>query len=181
MTLLCEYKTPIAICLSRCNKDSFGLCAESLVKTISAKCSGDNKNGSWSDGTGLISNYLISLGIAPEQFNIDDGSGLSRENRLSSDSIVKVLADIYSSKSRQIYIDSLAVGGVDGTIAKYFKEQKYKGKIVGKTGFINTVKAFSGIARTEKGDYIFSILTNKANGKTRQAINDIAKAIIDHP
>jgi len=29
------------------------------------------------------------------------------------------------------------------------------------------------------GDYIFSILANNANGKTRKAINDIAKAIID--
>lgn len=32
---------------------------------------------------------------------------------------------------------------------------------------------------TAAGDYIFSILANKTNGKTRTAINDIAKAIID--
>ncbi|RKY24075.1 MAG: D-alanyl-D-alanine carboxypeptidase/D-alanyl-D-alanine-endopeptidase, partial [Planctomycetota bacterium] len=76
--------------------------------------------------------------------------------------------------------DSLAVGGADGTIGKYFKEEKYKGKIFGKTGYIAGAKSFSGICCTDSGDYIFSILANNANGKTRKAINDIAKAIIDN-
>ena len=68
---------------------------------------------------------------------------------------------------------------MDGTVRTYFKEEKYKGKIYGKTGYISGVKAFSGICETDKGDYLFSILANRANGKTRTAINDIAKAIID--
>ncbi len=78
-----------------------------------------------------------------------------------------------------MYKDSLAVGGVDGTIARYFKEKKYKGKISGKTGYINKVKTFSGICINEQGDFIFSILANNTNGQTRGVINDIAKAIID--
>jgi D-alanyl-D-alanine carboxypeptidase/D-alanyl-D-alanine-endopeptidase (penicillin-binding protein 4) len=90
-----------------------------------------------------------------------------------------VILDIYKSKQWPLYRDSLAVGGVDGTIAKYFKDKKYKGRILGKTGYIAGVKAFSGICSTISGDYIFSILTNNANAQTRNAINDIAKAIID--
>ncbi|MHC4188793.1 MAG: D-alanyl-D-alanine carboxypeptidase/D-alanyl-D-alanine endopeptidase [Planctomycetota bacterium] len=177
--LLAEYTTPIADCLARCNKNSLGLAAEALLKTIAATNNPDGKNGSWDRGRELIGEYLLALGIGKSQFYIDDGSGLSRQNELSAYAITTVLLNTYKSRYWQLYRDSLAAGGVDGTIARYFKEQKYKGKILGKTGYISGVKSFSGLCSTEAGDYIFSILTNKTNGNTRKAVNDIAKAIID--
>ena len=127
----------------------------------------------------MISEYLLGLGIDKSQFYIDDGSGLSRQNELTAYAITSVLSDIYKGKNWQLYRDSLAVGGVDGTIEKYFKEEKYKGKILGKTGYINSVKSFSGLCVTDRGDYIFSILANNTNGQTRTVINSIAEAIID--
>lgn len=176
---LVEYSTPIKDCLGRCNKDSLGLAAECLLKTIAANSKPGKKSGSWSDGREVISRYLLGLGIESGEFYIDDGSGLSRENRLSANAMTKVLLDVYKSSNWELYKDSLAVGGQDGTIRRYFKEEKYKGKILGKTGYIAGVKSFSGVCSTAKGDYIFSILTEKAKGRTRAAINDIAKAIID--
>ncbi|MBA7671476.1 D-alanyl-D-alanine carboxypeptidase [subsurface metagenome] len=176
---LAEYSTPIADCLARCNKNSLGLAAEALLKTISAANNPGGKNGSWAGGQQVISRYLSGLGIDKGQFHIDDGSGLSRQNKLSANAITRVLSDTYKSRNWRVYKRSLAVGGVDGTIAKYFKDKKYKGKILGKTGYIAGVKALSGICSTEDGDYIFSILTNNTNGNTRKAINDIAKAIFD--
>jgi len=178
MKILAEYKTLITDCLSRCNKDSFGLVAESLLKTMAAKKAGF-KAGSWAGGQKLVSDYLLSLGIEGEEFNIDDGSGLSRENKLTADAITRVLRDMYKSDDWQIYRDSLAAGGIDGTIGRSFTESKYKGKIFGKTGYIAGVRSFSGICCTEKGDFIFSILTDGGNGQTRSAINEIASAIFD--
>ncbi|MCP4610468.1 MAG: D-alanyl-D-alanine carboxypeptidase/D-alanyl-D-alanine-endopeptidase [Planctomycetes bacterium] len=177
--LLSQYATSLKDCLARCNKNSLGLAAESLFKTIAANNNLDGKYGSWDRGRELVSEFLIGLGIDKSQFYIDDASGLSRKNELSSYAITKVLLDVYISDNWNLYKDTLAVGGVDGTIAKYFKEQKYKGKISGKTGYINSVKSFSGVCSTGQGDYIFSILTNNTNGKTRGVINNIAKAIID--
>jgi len=177
--VLAEYNTSIADCLARCNKNSLGLAAEALLKTIAAESNPSKRNGSWSKGREMISKYLSELGIDSSQFYIDDGSGLSEQNKLSADAITKVLFDIYKSGNWQFYKDSLAVGGVDGTIASSFKEKEYKGKIFGKTGYISNVKSFSGVCSTEQGDYIFSILANDANGQTRKAINDIAEAIID--
>ena len=177
--VLAEYSTPITDCLVRCNKDSFGLAAEALLKTIAARAAPDRKNGGWVGGRELISQYLLGLGIEEKEFYIDDGSGLSKQNKLSANAITKVLFNVYKSKDWRLYKDSFAVGGVDGTIGKYFKEEKYKGKIFGKTGYIGGVKSLSGICITQGGDYIFSILTNNAAGQTRKAINDIAKAIVD--
>jgi len=178
--LLAEFTTPISDCLERANKDSLGLAAESLVKTIAASNNPGTKNGSWERGRELISQYLLKIGVKSDQFYIDDGSGLSRKNRLTAEAITKVLLEIYRSPYWELFRNSLAVGGVDGTLSRYFKEQNYKYKILGKTGYVNTAKSFSGICITDKGDYLFSILANNTNGQTREAINDIAKAIIDN-
>ena len=177
--LLTQYSTPLADCLVRCNKNSLGLAAEAMLKTIAAHNNPDGKNGSWDRGRELISEFFLGLGIDESQFYIDDASGLSRQNELSAYAITKVLLNIYNSDNWKLYRDSLAVGGVDGTIARYFKEEKYKGKISGKTGYISGVRSFSGLCSTEQGDYIFSILANNTNGQTRGVINDIAKTIID--
>jgi D-alanyl-D-alanine carboxypeptidase/D-alanyl-D-alanine-endopeptidase (penicillin-binding protein 4) len=179
ITVFAEYSTSLADCLVRCNKDSFGLAAEALFKTIAVNSSMTGKNGSWAAGRQIISRYLSGLGIDRNQFYIADGSGLSRQNELSAYAISKVLSDVYKGRNWPLYKASLAVGGVDGTISDYFREKEYKGKIVGKTGYIAGVKALSGVCTTAEGDYIFSILANNANGKTRTAINNIAKAIID--
>jgi len=177
--LLVECSTPIVDCLQRCNKDSLGLAAEALLKTIAAKRSPAGKNGRWAEGQKAISEYLLQLGIEDIQFHIDDGSGLSQHNRLSAYAITKVIFSVYKSDNWQMYKESLAVGGVDGTISKYFKEPEYKGNIFGKTGYIRGAKSFSGVCSTQECDYIFSIMANKDNARTRGAINNIAKAIID--
>ena len=168
---LIEFVTPMSDCLARCNKDSFGLAAEAMLKSIGG--------GNWVGGREAVGRYMAEIGVDDGQFVIDDGSGLSRVNRLSANAITKVLLDVYHSKNRQIFESSLSVGGVDGTIGKYFKEAKYKGQILGKTGYINNVRSFSGICKTDKGDYIFSILTNNAGALPRRTINEVAKAICD--
>jgi len=177
--LLYDCRTSIRDCLARCNKDSLQLAAEALVKTMAARANG-GRGGSWAGGREVITQYLLSLGLKKEQFYIDDGSGLSKENRLSAEVVTGVLTDIYKSTHWTVYKDSLAVGGVDGTIDKYFAQKEYKGKVFGKTGYISGVKSFSGLCTTEKGDYIFSILANNANAHTRPAINDIVEALFDN-
>ena len=177
---LIEFSTSMADCLARCNKNSLGLVAEAMLKTIAAHNNPDGKNGSWERGRELIVQYLLELGIDKSQFYIDDGSGLSRQNELTAYAITTVLLNLYKSEYWPLYRDSLAIGGVDGTIDDYFTEEPYKGIIRGKTGYINGVRSFSGVCSTDRGDTIFSILANNTNGQTRTVINEIAKEIIDH-
>lgn len=176
---LTEYTTSLADCLARCNKNSLGLAAESLLKKIAAEGNPDGKNGGWQRGRELVSKYLTELGLDKSQYYLDDGSGLSRQNELTAYTITTVFLSIYKSPNWPFYRESLAVGGIDGTIEKYFNEENYQGRIRGKTGYINGVKSFSGVCSTAEGDIIFSIISNNTNGETRNVINDIAKAIID--
>ena len=180
INVLRVYDTSLADVLERCNKNSLGLAAEALVKTISAEKTKGKINGEWPHGLELIARYLEQLGIERKEFTLDDGSGLSRMNRLTPNVLTTVLLYVYNSKSRQFYMDTLAVGGRDGTIAKYFKDAEYTGRVRGKTGYVRGVRSFSGFCQTSKGDYIFSILTQGGDGHVRAAINDIVKAIIDN-
>ncbi len=180
LKLLKIYKTPIVDCITRANRDSHGLATEALGKTIAAHNNG-GVSGNWPDAANLMSNYLTKLGISRNRFNIDDCSGLSRKNLLSPDTLTTVLMAMRKSSNWPLFRDSLAVGGVRGVvISRYFREPKYKGKVIGKTGSINSVKSFSGYCTVNGKEYIFSILTYKANLNTRVAINDIVKAIIDN-
>ncbi len=173
-----EFVTPLSDVLHRANKDSLGLAAEALLKTIAAHEDPEGKNGSWEKGTALIGAYLSDLGVPDGQFHIDDGSGLSRENRLSARAIMAVLLDLYTGSNWEYFRTSLAVGGEDGTVSRYFKDSDYRGQILGKTGYISGVRSFSGVCFTDRGSYLFSILSNRSS-LSRDSINRIAKAIMD--
>ena len=173
-----EFVTPLIDALHRSNKNSLGLAAEALLKTIAAHEDREGKNGSWEKGTALVGDYLRGLGVPDEEFHIDDGSGLSRENRLSARTIMSVLIDLYTGPNWELYRTSLAVGGEDGTVGRYFKDSDYRGQILGKTGYISGVRSFSGVCFTDRGPYLFSILSNRSS-LSRDSINSIAKAIMD--
>jgi serine-type D-Ala-D-Ala carboxypeptidase/endopeptidase (penicillin-binding protein 4) len=177
--ILHMFETPLSDVLDRCNKDSLGLAAECLVKTISAENTEGRINGEWPHGLSLIERYLESLGNDPNVFCFDDGSGLSRNNRLTTQIIVSVLRDIYQMPDWKMFETSLSVGGEDGTAAKYFQNPRYKGNILGKTGYISGVRAFSGVCKTPNGDILFSILTESGGSQIRSVINDITEAIFD--
>jgi len=177
--LFVEFTTPMADVLHRANTDSLGLAAEALLKTMAAHSDQSATNGSWTRGRELLSKYLSGLGIASEEFHINDGSGLSRENRLSAHAIATMLLALYRSDAWELYEASLAIGGETGTIGRYFKEPQYQGNVLGKTGYISGVRSFSGICRTQDGPYLFSIISNGPRGLSRDEINGVAKAIMD--
>ena len=177
--LITEYKTSIGECLQRINKESLGLAAEALFKRLGAQSNPEGKQGSWEGGRKVLSDYLRGLGVADSEFVIADGSGLSRDDRLSANALTRVLVHLSSLPSWEFYERSLAVGGIDGTIGNHFWERKYRGRIMAKSGYIQAVRALSGIVRTESGDYIFSILANKGGNGARSAIDAAVKAIVD--
>jgi D-alanyl-D-alanine carboxypeptidase/D-alanyl-D-alanine-endopeptidase (penicillin-binding protein 4) len=97
------YKTPIADVLMRCNKDSLNMAAESLIKTISAEYTAGRVNGQWKHGFELVGKYLGKLDISPDEYKLDDGCGLSRNNRVSANAIVGVLGNICRWNHQKIF------------------------------------------------------------------------------
>ncbi len=177
--VLTEFNTPLKDVMIRSNRDSFNLAAECLAKKISAAKSAGGIGGQWKHAGQVVKEYLDGAGIDTTGFQFDDGCGLSRNDKVSAAMLVKVLMEVYKSPEKKYFIDTLAVGGVLGSspVRRYFTEPKYKGRVYAKSGTIDGVKALSGYCDTEKGFFIFSIISNNANGHARDALNDIVKAI----
>jgi D-alanyl-D-alanine carboxypeptidase/D-alanyl-D-alanine-endopeptidase (penicillin-binding protein 4) len=175
---IARYDTPIRDVLPRTNKDSLNLAAESLFKRLGAQASPDGK-GSWETGGKAVAEYLRRLGVDEGEFVIVDGSGLSRDDRLSAYALTRVLMHVASGPDAEFFKGSLAVGGLDGTIVSHFWERKYRGRVSAKTGYIEAVRALSGFVHTDRGDFIFSFLANHGGNGARGAIESAVKAIID--
>ncbi len=174
-----NFVTPMRDCLQRINKDSLGLAAEALLKTLGAQANPDGKRGSWEGGQKVLAEYLRGLGVENKEFVIADGSGLSRDNRLSSNALTRVLIHLSSSPYWDVFKGSLAVGGLDGTIENHFWETQYRGRVLAKSGYIHAVRALSGVVRTSSGEYLFSFLANNAGNGSRSAIDSSIKALMD--
>jgi D-alanyl-D-alanine carboxypeptidase/D-alanyl-D-alanine-endopeptidase (penicillin-binding protein 4) len=175
------FERPFRDVLTRCNQDSFNLAAEALAKKVSAAKTTGGIGGQWKHAGQVIEQLMKQAGIETKGFVFDDGCGLSRKNRVTAEMISRLLYDVFDSPQKQIFIDSLAIGGVEGSspVSRYFREPAYKGKIFAKSGTISGVKALSGYCCTEDGTYIFSIITNNANWQTRASINEIVMSIFE--
>ena len=166
-------------CLRQMNKNSLGLAAEAFYKRLGAAASPGGKGGSWAAGQLALADYLRAAGVDEVEFAIADGSGLSRQNRLTAGALTRVLTRLAARPDWETYRNSLALGGVDGTIEGHFWEPLYRGRVNAKSGYISTVRALSGIVRTTSGEFIFSFLANKAGGGARTAIDNSVKALMD--
>lgn len=163
------------------NRRSQNFYAEQLLKTLGAYVKG---RGSISAGLDVIREMLTILGHRPDEYEIADGSGLSNKNRLTPKIITDLLCFMYNHKSSKIFIDSLAVSGVSGTLKKRLTWPPYTSKIKAKTGYIAGASALSGYAYTLGGEVLaFSILINdfKTNNRDIKILQDsICKILVNY-
>jgi len=170
------FESPLMAIVNRCNKNSQNVYAESLLKRIGAA---EGSPGSWANGSSAISRFLQKLGATEAEYRIDDGSGLSRENRVTANVLMRCLLNAYYSPSRQLFIDSLPTGGIDGTLRDRF-EGDLRGRVFAKTGFIANVSALSGYLRTRNGEwYAFVIMMNNIPDLSNSRIKPLQERIVE--
>ena len=120
--------------------------------------------GTREKGARALEEYLVGLGFPASGFAIDDGSGLSRDNRLSARQLVGIVRDLYGQPElRADFLCSLAVSGVDGTLARRMWGDDTLGRVMAKTGTLSGVSSLSGVAfplAAEHRALGFSVLTN---------------------
>jgi len=120
--------------------------------------------GTLEKGVRATEEYLVGLGFPADSFAVDDGSGLSRKNRLSARLLVAVVRDLYSQPElRTDFLCSLAVSGVDGTLARRLWGEATLGRVMAKTGSLSGVSSLSGVAfplAAENRALGFSVMTN---------------------
>jgi D-alanyl-D-alanine carboxypeptidase/D-alanyl-D-alanine-endopeptidase (penicillin-binding protein 4) len=175
-TVIAALDTRLATVLNRANKDSMNLYAECLCKRLGHEAGG--QSGSWANGTAAVGEFLARIGVRPSEFHLDDGSGLSRENNVSANTIVTVLAHNFAGKNREVFLSSLAVPGEEGTFKRRFSG-KLHDRVFGKSGYVNSVSALSGYLKASDGRwYAFSILMNNLPAGTNNTAKEVQERIV---
>ncbi|MBT4374201.1 MAG: D-alanyl-D-alanine carboxypeptidase/D-alanyl-D-alanine-endopeptidase [Nitrospina sp.] len=176
--ILSHSSMPLSLILRGLNKFSNNFVAEQILKTIGADIYGPP--GTTLNGLRAIDEYMQSLKYKPEGFSILDGSGLSRQNRLSPDQIVSVFQDMYADLGvYPEFISALGVMGRDGNVLKRMNGHNSAERARVKTGTLNSVSALSGYFQSADGErFAFSILMNGlkcSNGQAKRLQDRIVR------
>ncbi len=151
-------ESPLTAATRRACTDSLGMMAEGVIKSLGAARS---RPGTWQSGAAAVAAFINKLGVSDSAFVIDDGSGLSRRNRVSARAITAILAHMNHSPARDALLASLAEPGKPGTLQKRLRE--LRGRIHAKTGYINGVRTLAGfIDAADNHRIAFAILYNGA-------------------
>ncbi|UII75420.1 D-alanyl-D-alanine carboxypeptidase [Flagellimonas sp. HMM57] len=157
------YSVPKDTVLRKMMQDSDNFLAEQLLVLASSTLS-DTLNVSKAQNH-MLENHLSYLKQVPRWV---DGSGLSRYNLFTPESIVQVLDRMYSEFPRETLFSTLAVGGVSGTLENWYSgaPDPY---IYAKTGTLSNNHCVSGYLLTNSGKtLIFSFMNNHYRQSTSE-------------
>ncbi|MEM9510727.1 MAG: D-alanyl-D-alanine carboxypeptidase/D-alanyl-D-alanine-endopeptidase [Cyanobacteria bacterium P01_E01_bin.35] len=168
--LMTIYSPPMQQILEEVNQESNNLYAEVLGKILAKKLGLET-------ATEAVKSSLNTIGINPNEYVLADVSGLSRQNLISPQILVKTLQIMSQLSQRESYQQSLSLASINGTLKNRFRNSSITGNLWGKTGTLTGVGTLSGyIIDHQNPSIVFSILVNNSELKSneiRQAIDEI--------
>lgn len=144
-------------------KLSNNLHAETLTKTLGKEKAGA---GTWPAGLGVIAAHAKSAGADTATIRLSDGSGLTRKNNLTADSVSDVLLAAAKEPWFEQWYDALPIAGnpdrfVGGTLRARMLNTPAANNVHAKTGSLTGVTALSGYVTDADGrELVFSMISN---------------------
>ena len=139
------------------NKVSQNLHSELLLRRVGR----EKGSGSIADGLAAVRAMLEQGGVQRTHYDFADGSGMSTYNRLAPRGTVRFLSWVAAQPWGAKWRDTLPVAGVDGTLARRFKETSLERRLFAKTGTLNASAALSGYMIGKSGRTLtFSAFAN---------------------
>lgn len=122
--------------------------------------------GSISGGQKVISSFLTDIGVDNSSYEILEGSGLTRYNKVNAELYIKLLKYFYDDRFLfDYFMNSLSIAGKDGTLKKRMIGTEAEGNVYAKTGTLNGVSALSGYVIDKDSEIIiFYIVMNGYSG-----------------
>lgn len=141
------------------NKISNNFYAETLLRHIGKKINGDD---SYSSSIAAVRKTLKNKNLPIQEFLMADGSGLSRQNYVSSNFFVQYLRKMKESPNFVLLFNSLPQPGKDGTLKSVLESTQadIKERIHAKSGSLSNVKCYAGYVVNRADTLQFAILTN---------------------
>jgi D-alanyl-D-alanine carboxypeptidase/D-alanyl-D-alanine-endopeptidase (penicillin-binding protein 4) len=166
-TLFVHRSPPMPEILAAVMKPSQNQIGELLLKTLGRELRGA---GTARAGIAVVDSLARTWGLPARRLSQADGSGLSRYNLVAPEFLIALLRHMERSPNRDVFVASLPVAGVDGTLASRMRGTPLQGNVRAKTGTVSNVRALSGYMTTAAGEpIVFSIIVNHHTLSARDA------------
>jgi D-alanyl-D-alanine carboxypeptidase/D-alanyl-D-alanine-endopeptidase (penicillin-binding protein 4) len=159
------------------NKYSSNVMARTLLLTLGAEKAG--RPGSVAGGDRVIRDFLASRGIVVPDLVLENGSGLSRNERISAQGLADVLLDAWRSPYAAEFQASLPLSAVDGTLRRRFRSPDMEGRLRMKTGTLQDVSALAGYVNAASGKTYVTVVILNHPGAEHGAGEQVQAALID--
>ena len=186
---------PLSQIIADVNKFSNNVKAQQDFLTLSAQYStfnnslhlpGAPRTGNFVRSAATVQNWWRDrFGRAVKAPTLDNGSGLSRKERITAQSLSELLRLAASRPNSDVFVNSLSVAGVDGTAANMAKRGiavNAIGNAQLKTGTLRDVAAVAGyaIGKSGKRYSVVGLINHPNAGAARPALDALVEwAVID--
>jgi D-alanyl-D-alanine carboxypeptidase/D-alanyl-D-alanine-endopeptidase (penicillin-binding protein 4) len=162
-------------------KPSQNQIGEILLKTIGLE---RGTAGTANAGRRVVEAQLEAWGARDDGYIVRDGSGLSRYDYVSPETILHILDAMRRDQNFPLFYQSLPIAGVDGTIRNRMRGTPAENNVHAKTGSVAQARSLSGYVRALDGDTLmFSILANNWTvpaGRVTAAADSIAARLASY-
>lgn len=152
------------------NKYSNNVMARQLFLTLGINGAAPTSTGSAANG---VKQWLALKGLAVPELVLENGSGLSRIERISARNLGAILLNAWASPVMPELMASLPVAAVDGTMRRRLKSAEIAGQAHIKTGSLSGVRSIAGYVLDAQGNRaVVVFMVNHANAFNAQAAQD---------
>jgi len=166
-----QLSEPLGSIVRDINKWSNNVMARQLLLTLAAEKTG--VPATETKGAAAIQGWLLAKGLKFDELVIENGSGLSRAERISAEHLGQLLVHAYNSPVMPEMMASLPILSQDGTIKQRLKGSQSDGRAHLKTGSINSVSAIAGyVLDANSHRHVLVMLVNHARAGASKAAQD---------
>lgn len=140
---------PLADVITKVNKHSNNVMARQLLFTLGAEKFA--VPGTEEGGRQIVEDWLKERQFDPAELKLDNGAGLSRDSRISAEILGEILRYAWRSPFMPEFLSSLPLAGLDGTLARRFRNERLTGNAHIKTGRLDDVAAIAGYLQARSG------------------------------
>ena len=153
------------------NKFSNNVMARQLFLTLGA--AGAGAPATTEKSNRVIKQWLAGKGLSFPELVLENGSGLSRIERISAKNLGQLLVNAFRSPVMPELMASLPLAAVDGTMRKRLSGAEVAGQAHIKTGSLAGVRSIAGYVLDSQGRRVVVVfIVNHANAGKAQPVQD---------
>jgi D-alanyl-D-alanine carboxypeptidase/D-alanyl-D-alanine-endopeptidase (penicillin-binding protein 4) len=178
--LLVEHRSrPLAEITRDINKSSDNPVTRVIYLAIGANASGESGMPTAKRAEGEVRAWLARKSIDSQGLVLENGSGLSRKERIRPTQLAAVLKAAAASEWAPEFLASLPIVAVDGGMRKRLRESSAAERSRIKTGTLRDTSAIAGYVKDEAGETYIVVAMINHEAAPKQVARPILDSLID--